>query len=45
MLQILNLQKSFGRFMVIDEVSFSVKKNEVVALLGPTGPEKPLWSI
>lgn len=40
MLQILNLQKSFGRFMVIDEVSFSVKKNEVVALLGPNGAGK-----
>ena len=40
MLQVVNLQKSFGRFMVISEASFSVKENEVVALLGPNGAGK-----
>ena len=40
MLQVQNVQKSFGQFMVISDVSFSVTKNEVVALLGPNGAGK-----
>ena len=40
MLQVQNVQKSFGQFMVISEASFSVEKNEVVALLGPNGAGK-----
>lgn len=40
MLQVSKLSKSFGRFMVISDVSFSVKENEVVALLGPNGAGK-----
>ena len=40
MLQVYKLSKSFGRFMVISDVSFSVKEKEVVALLGPNGAGK-----
>ncbi|MDZ7698463.1 MAG: ABC transporter ATP-binding protein [Deltaproteobacteria bacterium] len=40
MLRVDHLNKSFGRFMVIHDVSFSVEENEVVALLGPNGAGK-----
>ncbi len=40
MLEISKLKKSFGRSMVINDVSFTVQENEVVALLGPNGAGK-----
>lgn len=40
MLEVSNLKKSFGRSLVINEVSFAVQENEVVALLGPNGAGK-----
>lgn len=36
-LDVENLQKSFGSKTALAEVSFSVAKNEIVALLGPSG--------
>jgi branched-chain amino acid transport system ATP-binding protein len=40
MLEIQDLKKSFGRFQVINDASFQVRENEVVALLGPNGAGK-----
>lgn len=40
MLEVSQLKKSFGQFMVISDVSFTVQANEVVALLGPNGAGK-----
>lgn len=35
-----NLTKSFGGFMAVDHVSFSVKRGEIFGLLGPNGAGK-----
>ena len=35
-----DLYKRFGKFIAVDEVSFEVKKGELVALLGPSGSGK-----
>jgi len=40
MLEVENVQKSFGRSMVIAGASFSIEENEIVALLGPNGAGK-----
>ncbi|RJX35384.1 MAG: ABC transporter ATP-binding protein [Desulfarculus sp.] len=40
MLEVKDLFKSFGRFLVIQGVSFAINQNEVVALLGPNGAGK-----
>ena len=40
MLEVKDLTKSFGRFLVIRDVSFAIHQNEVVALLGPNGAGK-----
>lgn len=36
-LKVDNLTKSFGDLLVLDEVSFSVKKGEFLCIVGPTG--------
>ena len=40
MIEIQNLQKSFGEFRAVDGVSFSVKPGEVLGFLGPNGAGK-----
>ncbi|MDH4217512.1 MAG: ABC transporter ATP-binding protein [Candidatus Aminicenantes bacterium] len=35
-----NISKKFGGFVAVDDVSFEVKKGELVALLGPSGSGK-----
>jgi branched-chain amino acid transport system ATP-binding protein len=40
MLEVKNVVKSFGKFMVIQGVSFDIGQNEVVAMLGPNGAGK-----
>ena len=32
-----NLTKSFGDLLVLDDISFSVKKGEFLCIVGPTG--------
>lgn len=39
-IQVSNLQKSYGNFDVLKNVSFEVNKNEVVAVIGPSGSGK-----
>lgn len=39
-LKVDNMQKSFGENCVISDVSFEVKKGEVVAIIGPSGSGK-----
>jgi sulfate transport system ATP-binding protein len=39
-IQIRNVSKSFGNFVALDDVNFSVDGGELVALLGPSGSGK-----
>ena len=39
-LEVRNLKKSFGENRVIEDISFSVGENEVVAIIGPSGSGK-----
>jgi len=39
-LRISNLSKSFGSLHVLKDISFSVKKGEVVSIIGPSGSGK-----
>lgn len=36
-IQVKNLTKSFGELVVLDDISFSIKKGELVSIVGPTG--------
>lgn len=40
MIEVKNLRKSFGDLMVLKDISFDVKKGEVIAALGPSGSGK-----
>ncbi|HEY0207744.1 amino acid ABC transporter ATP-binding protein [Acerihabitans sp.] len=40
MMQVNNITKHFGKQKVIDNISFSLKKGEVVVILGPSGSGK-----
>ena len=35
-----NLVKRFGRFVAVDQISFSVQKGEIFGFLGPNGAGK-----
>lgn len=39
-IELRNISKRFGNFVALDDVSFSVEKGELVALLGPSGSGK-----
>lgn len=39
-IQVSNLQKSFGNLKVLKDVSFEIEKNDVVAVIGPSGSGK-----
>jgi ABC-type multidrug transport system ATPase subunit len=40
MIKVINLTKRFGDFIAVDDVSFSVRDGETLALLGPNGSGK-----
>lgn len=40
MLEVKNLSKSFGKLEVLKDISFSVEKGDVVAIIGPSGSGK-----
>lgn len=40
MIDIIHLTKAYGKFVAVENVSFSVKKGEIFALLGPNGSGK-----
>ncbi len=40
MIEIKNLTKRYGRILAVDDISFEVKKGEVVGFLGPNGAGK-----
>ena len=40
MIEIRNLTKKYGQFMALDDVSFDVKKGEILGFLGPNGAGK-----
>ena len=39
-----NLTKNFGGLRAIDNLELKVFEHEIVALIGPTAPEKPPFS-
>src|SRR5699024_5393198 len=39
-IEVTHLQKSFGDLQVLKDISFTVKKNDVVAIIGPSGSGK-----
>ena len=39
-IEVSGLTKKFGRFAALDDVSFTVKEGELLALLGPSGSGK-----
>ncbi|MGC9166029.1 MAG: ATP-binding cassette domain-containing protein, partial [Thermoprotei archaeon] len=39
-LELININKSFGGLKVIDNVTFSVYRNEILSLIGPNGAGK-----
>ncbi|MGN0729871.1 ABC transporter ATP-binding protein [Treponema sp.] len=40
MIELENVSKSFGNFLAVDDVSFSIQSGEIVGLLGPNGAGK-----
>jgi ABC-type multidrug transport system ATPase subunit len=40
MLDVRNLRKTFGTLVAVDDVSFTLRKGELVGLLGPNGAGK-----
>jgi len=40
MIEIKNLSKNYGNLQVLNDISVSVKKGEVIAIIGPSGGGK-----
>ncbi|TSC55876.1 MAG: antibiotic transport system ATP-binding protein [Parcubacteria group bacterium Gr01-1014_18] len=40
MIEVINLSKNYGTFKALDDISFSIKKGEIIGLLGPNGAGK-----
>ena len=41
MIQVENLRKSFGNFVAVSDISFSINRGEVLGFLGPNGAGNP----
>lgn len=41
-LDVLNLCKSYGNHLVLDDISFSIRENEIVGFIGPNGAGKSI---
>ena len=39
-IEVSNLNKSYGKLDVLKQINFSIDKNEVVAIIGPSGSGK-----
>lgn len=40
MIEVKNVTKKYGKFVAVDDISFSIKEGEIVGLLGPNGAGK-----
>ncbi|HOQ33653.1 MAG TPA: ATP-binding cassette domain-containing protein, partial [Candidatus Hydrogenedens sp.] len=39
-IELIHVSKKFGSFLAVDDVSFSIQRGELLALLGPSGSGK-----
>ena len=40
MIEVKNVTKKYGKFVAVDDISFTISEGEIVGLLGPNGAGK-----
>lgn len=40
MIEVKNVTKKYGKFIAVDNISFTIKEGEIIGLLGPNGAGK-----
>lgn len=40
MIEVKNVTKKYGKFVAVDDISFTINEGEIVGLLGPNGAGK-----